>query len=74
VVQHHLELWNCDGTPECIRRTFCAAAREQAGRQASRTTVIIDTQCAKDLKSSAAVAIGPTCELDARGIGCLGGF
>jgi len=47
MMQHHLELWNCDGTPEFILRTLCAAAREQAGRQASRTTVIIDTQCAK---------------------------
>jgi transposase len=46
-VYDYLELWNWDGTLERIHHTLYVAAREQAGREASPTTAIIDSQSAK---------------------------
>src|SRR5262245_59419796 len=42
-----LELWNWDGTWERIHHSLYVAVREQAGREASPTVAIIDTQTAK---------------------------
>ena len=36
-VHDYLELWNWDGTLECIRHALYVAVREQAGREASPT-------------------------------------
>src|SRR5262245_25404636 len=46
-VHDYLELWNWDGTLERIHHTLYVAVREQAGRGASPTVAIIDTQTAK---------------------------
>jgi len=46
-VHDYLELWNWDGTLERIHHTLYVAVREQAGREASPTTAIIDSQSAK---------------------------
>jgi transposase len=46
-VHDYLELWNWDGTLERIHHTLYVAVREQAGREASPTVAIIDTQTAK---------------------------
>ena len=40
-------MWNWDGTLERIHHTLYVAVREQAGREASPTVAIIDTQTAK---------------------------
>ena len=40
-------LWDWDGTPERIHDTLYVAMREAAGRQASPTAAIIDSQSAK---------------------------
>src|SRR5262245_56402443 len=42
-----VELGNWDGTLERIHHTLYVAVREQAGREASPTVAIIDTQTAK---------------------------
>jgi transposase len=46
-VQDYLELWNWDGTLERVHHTLYVAVREQAGREASPTAAIIDSQGAK---------------------------
>src|SRR5678816_3664322 len=46
-VHDYLELWNWDGTVERIHHALYVAVREQAGREASPTVAIIDTQTAK---------------------------
>ena len=46
-VYDYLDLWNWDGTLERIHHTLYVAVREQAGREASPTTAIIDSQSAK---------------------------
>src|SRR6516162_4681339 len=46
-VHDYLELWNWDGTLERIHHTLYVAVREQAGREASPTVAIIDSQTAK---------------------------
>ena len=46
-VHDYLELWNWDGTLERIHHALYVAAREQAGRDASPTVAIIDSQTAK---------------------------
>ena len=47
-VYDYLDLWNWDGTLERIHHALYVAVREQAGREASPTTAIIDSQSAKD--------------------------
>lgn len=40
-------LWEWDGTLECIHEALYVAVREQAGREASPSAAIIDSQSAK---------------------------
>ena len=44
---HYFMLWDWDGTLERIHHALYVAVREQAGREASPTTAIIDSQSAK---------------------------
>ena len=46
-VHDYLDLWDYDGTLERIHYTLYAACREQAGREASPTAAIIDSQSVK---------------------------
>jgi transposase len=46
-VHHYFMLWDWDGTLERIHHELYVAVREQAGREASPTTAIIDSQSAK---------------------------
>lgn len=44
---YYFMLWNWDGTLERIHHALYVAAREQAGREASPTAAIIDSQSTK---------------------------
>src|SRR5215475_2780813 len=44
----YFDLWSWDGTLERIHHALYVAVREQAGREASPTTAIIDSQSAVD--------------------------
>lgn len=46
-VHYYFMLWDWDGTLERIHHALYVAVREQAGREASSTTAIIDSQSAK---------------------------
>jgi hypothetical protein len=46
-VHDSLELWNWDGTLERVHHALYVAVREHAGREASPTAAIIDSQGAK---------------------------
>jgi len=46
-VYDYLDLWNWDGTLERIHYELYVSCREQAGREASPTAAIIDSQSAK---------------------------
>lgn len=46
-VHHYFMLWEWDGTLERVHHALYVAVREQAGREASPTTAIIDSQSAK---------------------------
>ena len=46
-VWEYLELWDWDGTLKRIHHALYVEVREQAGREASPTTAIIDTQSAR---------------------------
>jgi transposase len=46
-VWDYLDLWDWDGTIERIHHELYIQSREQAGREASPTTAIIDAQSAK---------------------------
>lgn len=46
-VYGYLDLWDWDGTLERIRHALDVEVRERAGREASATTAIIDSQSAK---------------------------
>jgi transposase len=50
-VYDYLDLWGWDGTLERIHYTLNVAAREEAGREASPTAAIIDSQSAKGAKN-----------------------
>src|SRR6476660_7789107 len=52
-VHDYLELWNWDGTLERIHHALYVAVREQAGREASPTVAIIDSQTAKGAQKGA---------------------
>jgi transposase len=43
----YLDLWNYDGTLEKIHHTLYMKCREQAGREASPTACVIDSQSVK---------------------------
>ena len=49
-VHGYLDLWDCDGTLEQIHHALFAQCREQAGREASPTAGIIDSQSVKSAK------------------------
>src|SRR5205823_123814 len=49
----YFDLWTWDGTLERIHHALYVAVREQAGREASPTTVIIDSQSAKGAQKRA---------------------
>jgi transposase len=46
-VHYYFMLWDWDGTLERIHHTLYVAVREQAGREASPSAAIIDSQSAK---------------------------
>jgi hypothetical protein len=46
-VHDYRELWNWDGTLERVHHALYVAVREHAGREASPTAAIIDSQSAK---------------------------
>jgi len=46
-VWEYLDLWDWDGTLERIHHALYVEVRENAGREASPTTAIIDSQTAK---------------------------
>ena len=46
-VYGYFDLWTWDGTIGCIHEALYAACREQAGRDASPTAAIIDSQSVK---------------------------
>ncbi|MGA8689992.1 MAG: IS5 family transposase [Methyloceanibacter sp.] len=50
---HYFMLWNWDGTLERIHHALYVTAREQAGREASPTAAIIDSQSAKAAQKGA---------------------
>jgi len=50
---HYFLLWDWDGTLERIHHALYVEAREQAGRDASPTTAIIDSQSAKAAQKGA---------------------
>jgi transposase len=50
---HYFMLWDWDGTLERIHHALYVAAREQAGREASPTAAIIDSQSAKAAQKGA---------------------
>ena len=52
-VHHYFRLWDWDGTLERIHHTLYVAVREQAGREASPTAAIIDSQSAKAAQKGA---------------------
>jgi hypothetical protein len=43
-VHHYFKLWDWDGTLERIHYALYVAVREQAGREASSSAAIIDSQ------------------------------
>lgn len=52
----YVSRWEWEGTLERIQHALCVAVRKQAGREASPTTAIIDSQTAKAaLRSTHAV-------------------
>ena len=46
-VWDYLDLWDWDGTLERVHHVLYVEVREKAGREASPTTAIIDSQSAK---------------------------
>jgi transposase len=50
---HYFMLWDWDGTLERIHHALYVAAREQAGREASPTAAIIDSQSGKAAQKGA---------------------
>lgn len=53
-VHDYLDLWDYDGTLERIHHTLYVACREQAGREASPTAAIIDSQSVKGAEKGGA--------------------
>jgi hypothetical protein len=53
-----LDLWDWDGTIERIHHALYIQSREQAGREASPTTAIIDAQSAKGAVKRMARPVG----------------
>ena len=55
-VHGYLDLWNWDGTLERIHHTLYVKCREQAGREASPTAAIIDSQSVKSAEKGGAAS------------------
>jgi transposase len=53
----YLDLWNYDGTLENIHHTLYVMCREQAGREASPTACVIDSQSVKSAEKGGPVSI-----------------
>lgn len=53
----YLDLWNYDGTLEKIHHTLYVKCREQAGREASPTAGIIDSQSVKSAEKGGPASI-----------------
>jgi len=64
-VWEYFNQWTCDGTLEHIHHALYVAVREQAGREASPTTAIIDSQSAKAAQKGALRSI-PRASMRAR--------
>ena len=63
----YLDLWNYDGTLEKIHHTLYVKCREQAGREASPTAGIIDSQSVKSAeKGGPASKAVQRCEIATR--------
>jgi len=56
-VHGYLDLWNWDGTLERIHHTLYVKCREQAGREASPTAAIIDSQSVKSAEKGGVTRI-----------------
>ena len=56
-VHGYLDLWNWDGTLERIHHALYVKCREQAGREASPTAGIIDSQSVKSAEKGGAAWI-----------------
>ena len=54
MVHGYFDLWNWDGTLERIHHTLYVKCREQAGREASATAAIIDSQSVKSAEKGGA--------------------
>ena len=63
-VQDYLDLWEWDGTLGRIHHTLYVAVREQAGREASPTTAIIDSRPRRAPKRGA--SLDPSATMRAR--------
>ena len=53
----YLDLWNYDGTLEKIHHTLYVKCREQAGREASPTAGVIDSQSVKSAEKGGPASI-----------------
>ena len=53
----YLDLWNYDGTLTKIRHTLYMLCREQAGREASPTACVIDSQSVKSAEKGGPASI-----------------
>jgi transposase len=58
-VHGYLDLWNWDGTLERIHHILYVKCREQAGREASPTAAIIDSQSVKSAEKGGAASSRP---------------
>ena len=58
-VRDYFSRWDWEGTIERIHHVLYVAVREQAGREASPTTAIIDSQTAKAAQKGALRSIRP---------------
>ena len=58
-VWHYLDLWSYDGTLERIHHELYVRCREQAGREASPTAAIIDSQSVKSAEKGGPKSIRP---------------
>jgi transposase len=56
-VHDYLILWTCDGTLDRIHHTLYVECREQAEREASPTTAIIDSQSVKSAEKGGRASI-----------------
>ena len=58
-VHHYFGLWNYDGTLDRIHHALYVKCRELAGREASPTACIIDSQSVKSAEKGGSASIRP---------------